>query len=336
MNHSVEAEDQTECTHLTPVVKDYLVANDLPGCMLRRRCVTLCESCEVVKKLWQQSEYPGINGEMGSSSGQASEHSCQSKHRMAAATSEKPRWLHHLPVHVFREGVSNTAAIVTLYYLRDRSNLAVGGSHPSSVAGHGEVWWTVWRRKQQVNHICGDGPKQNIDHADHFRPTSCPQNTERNQVPKQVPWMDTRGEWFPVKKDVSTSKPQTWPGTPSWMMHQSWPSRNSEILRSYNKAAESTGGELKSAQLTGNENQPDANSWFSCCRAQCVGGWVATPSFTEEPSEDQTQAGLWDVFFFQENEETNAETLLIYTSNDNSAPVWTSLLKMKCFMLFNM
>lgn len=91
MNPSFEAEDQTECSHFTIVkviVKDF-AANDLPGCMLRRRCVTLCENCEVVKKLWQQSEYPGISGEMGTSSGHASEPSCPSKHRMAAATSEK-------------------------------------------------------------------------------------------------------------------------------------------------------------------------------------------------------------------------------------------------------
>lgn len=128
-----------------------------------------------------------------------------------------------------RESVQQCYHSNTLYYLRDRSKLAVRGSHSSSVSIHGQVWWTVWRRKQQLNHICGDGLKQNIDHADHFHPTSSPQKTERNQVPKQVPWMDTRGEWFPVKKDVSTSKPQMWPGTPSWMMHQSWPSRNSEM-----------------------------------------------------------------------------------------------------------
>lgn len=30
---------------------------------------------------------------------------------------------------------------------------------------------------------------------------------KRRQVPRQPAWMETQGEWFPVKKDVSTSTP---------------------------------------------------------------------------------------------------------------------------------
>lgn len=40
-------------------------------------------------------------------------------------------------------------------------------------------------------------------------------------VPRQPAWMETWGEWFPVKKDVSMSMPWIRPGTPNWMMHQS-------------------------------------------------------------------------------------------------------------------
>lgn len=185
--------------------------------MLRRRCVTLFVNCELVKKLWQQSENPGINGDTGTSSGHASERSCQED------TGWQPS--RHKSVTSLLSTVSSEMGRVqrcfhrnSLRYLRNFSKLAVSGSHSSSVSFQAEVWWTVWRRKQRLNHIC-----------DRFHPTSSTQNTEITQLPKHVPWMETRGEWFPVKKDVSTSKPPMRPGTPSWMMHQSWPSTNTEM-----------------------------------------------------------------------------------------------------------
>lgn len=48
-------------------------------------------------------------------------------------------------------------------------------------------------------------------------------------VSTQAAWMDTEGAWFPVKKEVSTSNPCTTPGIPSWMMHQSCPSREMRL-----------------------------------------------------------------------------------------------------------
>lgn len=111
-----------------------IVVNHLPGYMLRRRCVTLFVDCELVKKLWQQSENPGINGDTGTSSGHASERSCQedtgwqpSCHESAAVSSEMGR--------VRRRFHRNSQR-----YLRNFSQLAVGGSHPSPVSFQAQVW----------------------------------------------------------------------------------------------------------------------------------------------------------------------------------------------------
>lgn len=64
----------------------------------------------------------------------------------------------------------------SLRYLRNFSQLAVGGGHSSSVSFQAEVWWTVWRRKQHLNHIC-----------DHFHPTSSTQNTEITSYLNMLP-----------------------------------------------------------------------------------------------------------------------------------------------------
>lgn len=49
----------------------------------------------------------------------------------------------------------------------------------------------------------------------------CKRDRSQRSVLRQPAWTDTYGEWFPVKKDVSTSTPWISPGTPSWTMHQS-------------------------------------------------------------------------------------------------------------------
>ena len=42
-------------------------------------------------------------------------------------------------------------------------------------------------------------------------------------APDLAAWTLALGAKFPVKKLVSSSTPNTRPGSPSWMMHQSWP-----------------------------------------------------------------------------------------------------------------
>lgn len=200
-----------------------------------------------------------------------------------------------------RESVQHCYHSNTLYYLRDRSKLAVGGSRSSSVSVHGEVWWTVWRRPTFVvmyfNRIwtmliillhlprilketryLNKFPGWTLGVSGSQWRTTCPRRSHRCDLVLRAGWCTSRDlpeiqRWNQVLKNIVNS--------------------------------ESTGGELKTVS--------DANSWFSCCWAQCVVGWVVTPSLvTEEPWEDQTQG------------------------NDKSAPVWTLLLKIKCFMLFNM
>lgn len=135
MKHSFGAEDLNENPHFAFVV---IVVNHLPGYMLRRRCVTLFVNCELVKKLWQQSENPGINGDTGTSSGHASERSCQEDTWQPSCHKSTTSLLSTVSSetgHVQHCFHSNS-----LRYLRNFCQLVVGGSHSSSVSFQTELW----------------------------------------------------------------------------------------------------------------------------------------------------------------------------------------------------